>query len=1058
MAKIIVTIIAHSKSLPLLSLILALMLSPFTMLFPQNTTLAATDTVKWSRVNIPTEGDGGDWVLAANSDIKHLHMATDGILFAYGEGLTLTLYRSENGGYNWSPLGDVRDEIVDITTAPGEDYAIYYATDSLVYRSTDDGKTFQALPANPGEAGNGGLEITSIAVTRNGSNLIALGTRDTDSAQFGGIYLLDEDDIIPQWENTNIGNYDIYSIAFSPHYPADGQLVAVVTDEIDTYVTSKIGVAGWGNTAGNARLDKDNSGSPTPVTVAHSATISFPGDYDADPASGNSVFFIGIDTGNDNGDVYKIALTEAPGSSTAVDLNVAGDYGLNNTDITGLAVSGEIPTVNLLAGAADSAQTYFSNDAGESWLRSRQSPTGGSKTHVIMGDDFASTQKVYAATSGSGSAFSVSQDRGGSWQQTSLIDTEISTLLALAPSPQHDEDNTLFLLTFGNSAYSLWRTHDDGIIWERIFSSNLASVDSLGMVDLPRQYDLENQVIFIAGVSNGRPAVWKSDDNGQNFNRRLAVDPDSGGLLDIDTWAIVDENTLYIGTYNGSAGRVYRTANSGFFYSTGVEVGSQSLSSIVLSPDYEQDRTILVGNSNGWVYRSDDDGNSFTPLPADANSAPLTGTISIAFDTAFSSNKVVYAAGSTADAGIHRFVIGSSNEWESIDSSLPSGGTLTQVVITGNSTMYSANSDADAGMERSLNPTYSLGPTFESVTRGLSDGATLSGLWQQGHRLWTTDTTNNRLLTFYDSLTIPCQINEPTGSAQGVGTLTNHTVKNVTLDWETLPGATSYQWQLDDDTDFSSVPSGFEGTTKASSVRLTDLDPDTTYYWRVRASEPILSKWAAKQSFTTSLDTETIALKLENPGAGITDVPINPVFQWNAVAGAVAYELLIATSTDFGNPSIVRTGEYALETTAWQCDMKLNPDTTYYWKVRARNHNTYSDWSAVSAFTTLALSSLPETTPTPKVSPPAQQPPPPPEPLVPLKIASAPQTNSGPATHTPGITTGPGAAYRTANYPRDADLGHLPHRGINGYHHPVTNHYAGTCRGHKALLDKIWYH
>ena len=79
-------------------------------------------------------------------------------------------------------------------------------------------------------------------------------------------------------------------------------------------------------------------------------------------------------------------LAEAPGSSTAVDLNVAGDDGLNNTDITGLAVSGEISSANLLAGAAESAQTYFSNDAGESWLRSRQSPTGGSKTYVMMGE------------------------------------------------------------------------------------------------------------------------------------------------------------------------------------------------------------------------------------------------------------------------------------------------------------------------------------------------------------------------------------------------------------------------------------------------------------------------------------------------------------------------------------------------------------------------------------------------------------------------------------------------------------------------------------------------
>ena len=385
----------------------------------------------------------------------------------------------------------------------------------------------------------------------------------------------------------------------------------------------------------------------------------------------------------------------------------------------------------------------------------------------------------------------------------------------------------------------------------------------------------------------------------------------------------------------------------------------------------------MVGNTNGWVYWSNDNGISFKQLPSDITSPPLTGSITVAFDPNFSSNNIVYAASNTADKGAYRFTIGTKTDWESIDSTLPSGSTINQLVLSTDGTLYAANSKADEGMERSLNPTFSLGPTFETVTRGLSDGATLWGTWQYGHTLWSIDTTNTRLMTFTDSLTSPLILTSPANNASGAGTLINHAISNVSLDWATLRGATSYQWQLDYDTDFSTVPSGFDGNTNASSVQLPTLLPATTYYWRVRATAPISSPWSAKWSFTTSLDTEAIALKLESPKAGESGVSIKPIFQWSAVAGAEAYELLISTDANFANPAITKTGEYALPTSAWQCNLSLDYDTTYYWKVKAISTTTSSAWSTVGAFTT---ESPP---PTPPAKFPPATPPPSPTPVPP---------------------------------------------------------------------------
>jgi len=198
--------------------------------------------------------------------------------------------------------------------------------------------------------------------------------------------------------------------------------------------------ANWGTTIGNAILDKDNSGTSTPVAVAASAAIAFPGDYDSDATSGSCIQFIAIDTGAGEGDVYKISGAEAPSNSAATDLNVGSAYGLSNIDVTGLAAYGDSP-------------------------KSRKEPTGGSMTYVLMSPDFSSTGKVYSATSGDESAFSISQDNGNAWNQVSLIDTDISTIVDLAPSPSYSRDNTLFLLTYG-SKHSLWRSLNGGNTWE----------------------------------------------------------------------------------------------------------------------------------------------------------------------------------------------------------------------------------------------------------------------------------------------------------------------------------------------------------------------------------------------------------------------------------------------------------------------------------------------------------------------------------------------------------------------------------------------------------------
>jgi hypothetical protein len=372
-------------------------------------TPATADEVKWSPVNIPSEGKAGNWVLAGGTDIQQLVMTTGGDLYAHARGLTYTLCESSDGGYHWSYPGNVKDDIAAMAAAPDDADTIYYATVSEVYKSSDGGQKFTQLAASPGGAGSNDIEITDIdVVTLDGSNIVAAATRDSDSSQFGGVYVLNEDKPFSEWMDTGIGNYDVYAVAFSPNFTADQQLVAVATDETDTFVTTKVGAATWGQTVGDARLDRDNSGAP--VATANSAVIAFPEDYRADTDTDRYVQFIAIDTGDGNGDVHTVTGIEAPLPSVATDLNIGAGYDLDNVDVTGLAIEGTSATANLLAGAAGSAEVYFSTDGGDSWTRSDKPPTGQAKTQVVMAPDFAGTGQAYAATSGNGSAVSVTRD------------------------------------------------------------------------------------------------------------------------------------------------------------------------------------------------------------------------------------------------------------------------------------------------------------------------------------------------------------------------------------------------------------------------------------------------------------------------------------------------------------------------------------------------------------------------------------------------------------------------------------------------------------------------
>jgi len=87
---------------------------------------------------------------------------------------------------------------------------------------------------------------------------------------------------------------------------------------------------------------------------------------------------------------------------------------------------------------------------------------------------------------------------------------------------------------------------------------------------------------------------------------------------------------------------------------------------------------------------------------------------------------------------------------------------------------------------------------------------------------------------------------------------------------------------------------------------------------------------------------------LSLPANNATNVSINPTLEWNAVTGATGYVLQVSTDNSFTTTLV----NQSVTGTTYNVS-GLNYNTTYYWRVKATDGTSESDWSTVWSFTTM---------------------------------------------------------------------------------------------------------
>lgn len=890
------------KSTSLTRLAFSLLLS-LAFLLNANPYPSAAADARWSEIPLPGTGSTSGWALAPDTDLTQLTVDNQGRLYIWATGESGGLFQSNNGEDKFTKLYASSDTPVAITITADEH--IYYATKTSVYRSINSGSTFQQVAAQPGGEDK---QITGLDIYhRAQGDVVAVSVADTTSGMSGGIYLYDEADFFGGWIDMNVGNYNVLDVIFSPTFNTDRTMLALATDGSDAFVMAFYG-GSWRKTV----LKHDNATS----VIASAGTLTLPEDF---ALQANAQFYVTIGSGGaDKGGVWLGFYQAVPQPPVVFPLTPE-----LNEDFTCLIVSGVTGSYRLISGTA-SGNIYSSADGGINWQAATRNPGGVSISGLVdLGES------AYAASSGTGGGIFKSVDQNSSWLPSALIDQNgAGTLVKVLPSPDYATDKTLYLLGF-NSGHALWRTTNQGLSWQRLIGKG-----DYGISEIEEVIASNNGSLYILASTSGNGICLISNDQGNTFDiLNLPVPVNSASRL-----AAENTTQLFFSTFDGTLAQIWRIGTHQYF--TAVAAGDQRLTSLELSPAFESEQTIIATAANGDVLISTDAGITFNSLPG----LPLTGEIRLSFDPDFSTSGKIYAANDAANQGIHRFTIGGA-DWDRIDSGLPADTLISGLAITRGNIVYASSynevTDNTGGLIRALSDEGS----WHLTHIGLRDGATLEGIAVIGSQIWTLDTTNNRILTYTDTLADPVQLTSPTAAAGGLGDFTSGTVSGIDLRWQPISGGSGYEWQVNDSAGMSAPL--LNGTTSASTIRLNLLEPNMTYFWRVRAVTPVPGPWSEKRSFTTTLGGTVTVPELITPAPGASDLGLRPIFQWHPVRGANEYNLMLAADSGFTVPII---NQKDIPGNAWQSETALEAGKTYYWKVQAVNVVTNSAWSAVSGF------------------------------------------------------------------------------------------------------------
>lgn len=169
-----------------------------------------------------------------------------------------------------------------------------------------------------------------------------------------------------------------------------------------------------------------------------------------------------------------------------------------------------------------------------------------------------------------------------------------------------------------------------------------------------------------------------------------------------------------------------------------------------------------------------------------------------------------------------------------------------------------------------------------------------------------------------------------------------------TLDWDDVPNATKYRVEWSKSSTFQWTEASRDNLTQSTFILDVDLEYDKQYYWRVRATgDGGDGPYSAIYGFRTPAGPPAAVTLLAPENSGVADSPLQR-FDWADSLGAESYRFQISTDSTFLEPLVVDETTTASEFTLVS---PLAANTSYFWRVAARNGVGDAPWSETWSFT-----------------------------------------------------------------------------------------------------------
>ena len=972
---------------------------------------ANPDRLEWSVVDTPSE-EGN--VVVSPSEINAFVAGQNETFYAI-DIPNEKIYKSVDAGITWENITDalIRDgaglPAWDIAVAPDNPDWVAVVTDNrtAVYLSDDGGERWETT----GVPDLSGMLISDIAISPRYDDTYydgAIGTRKPDGLTNGDVWVIKWGSLVPSWKAQELQidpdatgtGADVSTVRFS--YDAGKSILAIASSANDiapalqdrTFLctgqrNTETKETTWTTFIEIIDPSKSSLGdSPDENEIIFSDLALPSGDYSRySNWRAYASYYSNSTTECD--DVYRIE--EDIKEACRLDVKGGNEVGIASIDYQGdTLLAGEVlgkdGSANTLIHICSNPTEDPSCPEWKGWDEPTKPPTGGASSEnranaqvVWLTGSIAycatSTNNVTTAAAWANmalpagpwqgqacdeSALSKSEDDGDTWNQLSLIDTEMTFLCDYAFSAS----NTILYLssnntnnTYGLGFDSIWRTEKTETAaltktWQRVLC--LDGEDNIILRPTP-DWEQEEQIYFAVPETDN---VKYSENKGQSWEKVWECP-------DVTDLAVVSDELLYILDDDVLNKRSWNETLWEGIWEWEYDIDTRLDSGSAVLAHGTNYVFVSENGDKGRIAYSSDGGETFNLT----ESLPELSEIQLAVDEEFNSNKFIYAASDDSLSDIYRWAIGASTSWKGMNTPPGMGGFhgLAQI----DEVLYGAHSD---GVARTLTPHLEMirVTDWDYIETGLTPGVTfksrsLKAISNEDVDLWAIDDHNyfngdiskyddtdyntvGRLWVYTDAFVLETPWpNTPALDDSLPCDECTCRVEDFCFRWRMLPSTEKYELWIALDEDFTAIihkevditPDALGSPTWCPSSSSVQFICGETYFWKVRSCEStegerIRSRWSPTMKFTVkecSTDEGEVYLApiLLVPDIGSKNVRRSPTFSWEGFPPTTEYEFILASDDAL---TLVIVNE-KVSTSTYQYKGNLDWNTTYYWQVKA---------------------------------------------------------------------------------------------------------------------------